>query len=742
MHRNRKRRRHRKPAKTFTVLGLSILCTASAAALSGQKADAFSLSQVQYVRLQGTAPIFALSNSTLYHIPNAATFYAMDGSWSAVKSISSAGGDTLGLPMVVPYPSGTLIKASSQPTVYLVVRGILRPIASASVFNQMGLNWGTLKVVPQLMNNWPVGASITTPLNYWPSGTVLKQATQSQVYEVKNGVLSHITSSAQFYALGYQWSQVHVVSTLPYPIGAPVAQSVRVYPNGSLLKEPGNPAIYVDEEGTLRHIPSATLFHNLGFHFSALISVPNLNGETMGPALGSTAIPADPPDPSPSPSPSPTTSVSGFLSMGYGYYADNEPNGASNSSYLDLLQNANALSVINPVWYFVQPVSGGGWTLHDWTTSIPTINGQTNVQVVTQAAHNKGVLVMPSVGIYYNPSSGPITTAANQQQLVQQLVGIVQKNGYDGLTIDFESQGSGNMSVSQASNQYTQFIQLLGSQLHAIGKKLMIAVYASPYPSTIYNYAALAPYVNWINVMAYPEHNSSTPPGPTQGFPWLSNIVQNALATGVNPDQIILGVAPYGHSWTFTNSGSTGNNYESNRAIENYITSHQIVPLWDSREKTIAFTTGSLAQTPPAPLSYNVNQASPQVANLQAILNMVLLEYAVAHNQTPPALLWAAGYYGSQTTQAVATFQQEFQVPVTNAESGVYTQATAQALSQAISQYHIGQTQWWDQTSRSLADLLKLAVQDHLAGVASWRLPFETSGYWSTLTSMTSIWKQ
>ncbi len=738
MRHNRKHR-HPKVGKTFTVLGVSILCIASASLLSSQKASAFSLNQIQYVRVKGTTPVFALSNNTLYHVPNAASFAAMGGSWQTIKTVSSLSGDTLGLPILVPYPSGSLIKTSSQPAVYLVVHGILRHITSSSVFNQMGLNWKAIQTVPQILNNWPAGAAITTPINYWPSGTVLRQSGQPQVYEVENHVLFHITSPAELHNLGYQWNDIHVVAKLPYPVGNGSTKALRFYPNGSLLKVPGNQAVYVDEEGTLRHIPNATLFHNLGFHFGNIISVSTLSGYTIGPRLGSTAVPNDPSQPT-TPSPSPTTSATGFLSMGYGYYADNEPNGASNSSYLDLLQNGNALSVINPVWYYVNAASGGGWTLNDWTTSIPTINGQTNVQVVTQAAHKEGVLVMPSVGIYYNPSSGPITTTANQQQLVQQLVNIVQKNGYDGLTIDFESQGSGNMSVTQASNQYTQFIQLLGSALHANGKKLMIAVYASPYPSTIYNYKALAPYVNWINVMAYPEHNSSTPPGPTQGFPWLANIVHNALATGVNPSQIILGVAPYGHSWTFTNSGSTANNFESNRSIQNYISSHQIAPLWDSREKTIVFTTGPLAQTPPASLSYNVNTKSPQVANLQAILNVVLLEYAITHNQTPPPLLWAAGYYGSQTAQAVAMFQQEFHVA--NAQSGVYDQPTAQALTQAINQYQIKQTQWWDQTSRSFADLLKLAIQDHLAGVASWRLPFETTGYWNTLTAMTSIWKQ
>ncbi len=728
-----------KSAKPLTMLSLSLFFATSLTFVSTQGADAFSTNQVQYVRISGTSPVFALSSHTLYHVPNPATFAALGAAWSNVHIVSSAQGDTLGLPMVVPYPSGTLLKVSGQPTVYLVMTGILRPVATANVFLQMGLHWSAVKTIGQLSNNWPVGAPITTPIAYWPSGTVLRQSGQPQVYEVEQGTLSHIGSPTLLHALSYHWSNVKIVPKLSYPVGSPMRQPIRQYPSGSIIQILGHAAVYVDQNGTLRHIPTASLFHALGYHFSHMVRIANPQGNRIGTAIGSTTIPADPPA-SPSPTPAPSApSLSTFVSMGYGYYADNEPNGASNSSYLDLLHNANALSVINPVWYFVQPSTAGGWNVNDWTTSIPTINGQTNAQVVTQAAHNQGVLVMPSVGVYYNPSSGPITTSTEQQQLVQQLVAIVQKNGYNGLTIDFESQGSGNLSISQASTQYTHFIQMLGTRLHSLGKRLMIAVYASPYPNTIYNYAALAPYVNWINIMAYPERNSTTPPGPTQGFTWLTNIVHNALATGVNPAQIILGVAPYGHSWTYTNTGHTGNSYESNRAINAYISAHHIVPLWNSREKAIVFTTGPLAQTPAAPLSYNTNQSATQVANLQAILNVVLLQYAVDNNQVPPPLLWAAGYYGSQTTQAVALFQREFHVA--NAVSGVYGPSTAQALSQVINQYKIGQTQWWDQTSRSFADLLKLSLQNHLAGVASWRLPFETGHYWSTLTSMASIWK-
>lgn len=710
--------------------GLLSLASASLLTLAGSRsAEAFSSSSLSFIRVSGQAPVYAESHHILYHVPNPAKFFALGGNWSSVHTVSSTASDSCGLPMAVPYPSGTLIGAAGGATIYFVDQGILRPIANPTVFHAMGWHFSQVQWVPWLPLHWPIGPLVNSYFPYYPSGTLLQAQGHASVYEVVNGQLSHIPSATVFLQSGFQWSQIQSVSTLPnMPTTAPLSGPLHAYPSGTLLKKPGQAAIYVDESGMLQHIPNASLFRTLGFHFSSVKVVPHWYGNPIGPTLGSTCPVSN------NPAPSPPTA---FASMGYGFYQDNMPQGSQMSSYQDLLQHGSALSVINPAWYFVHQNASGGWSTNDWTNSIPTINGQTNATVITNAAHSQHLLVMPSAAIYFDPASGPITSAGQRLALVNLLVGIVQRNGYDGLTIDFENNGTGGMSLANASAQYTTFIQELGTALHHIGKRLMIATYASSYPSTIYNYTALAPYVDWINIMDYPEHNSSTPAGPTQGFPWVQSIVQNALATGLNPSKIILGTAPYGHFWTYTNSGVTGHTYQSNRQIQQYLASTpSITPIWDPVEKALVFTTGSLAQTPPASLSPGANNAA--VANLQAILNIVLLRYALAHNITPPGIIWAAGDYGSYTQSMVALFQKEFNV--SNATSGVYGPSTAAALSQAISQYHVGQTQWWDESSRSMGDLIKYTLQQHLAGIAAWRLPFETSGYWSQITSLTSVW--
>lgn len=798
----------------------------------------------------GTPAVWVVENGALHHIPDSAIMDGMGLSWSDIQQVSSLAGMSVGQPLVTPYPSGTLLQQTGQSAIYLVMNGVMRHVANGAVFSQMGLSYGSVVQVSQINPNWPQGPALTAPAAYYPSGTLLRAQNSPAVYMVSDGALEHILSGAVLSGMGYQWSQIRIVSNLPpLPYGPALASPARAYPTGTLVRQAEQPAVYLVQNGALRHILSPQALYALGFSFNQVVVAPSLQGMKMGAALDSTEVPAgsssspsgqvaDPPavvdfaatasgqgywilqangavtafgnaqtfgeppsgteaaklvvsfdqkgydviteqgqvltfgdgpslsvPPAPvsvvdtpvstaaaspsapttpvSPAPSsPVVAPSGFLSMGYGFFVDNFPNGSSNSSYEDLLQHGTALSAINPAWFNLDQTPGGSWQITSWSTSgpdaAPAINGLNNVQTVTAQAHQEGVMVLPSIGNYYNPGSGPITTPAEDASLVQQIVSLVNQDGFDGITVDFENNGDGGLSLAQASAQYTTFIQQLGTALHAANKLLMIAVYPSSYPNTVYNYAALAPYVNYINMMTYPEDNASTWPGPTAGYPWVQSLVQSALADGVSPQQIILGVAPYGHEWTVTNQGVTGDSAVSNRAVQSLLQQQGITPLWDPVQQEIVFTAGPLAQLPPAGLSIQDDSKSlPQVANLQNLLNFTLLEYAIQNNQTPPALLPTDGYYGPLTTAAVTAFQQDFNV--SGATPGNYDAATAQELQQLINQWNIGQNIYWDETSQSTSDRMQLALQNSLGGIAAWRLPFETNGYWTDLSQLTPI---
>ena len=826
-------------AKNFGQLTASNTPSANTATSATPYANGTLLQQ------QGTTPVWLVENGTLHHIPDAAMFLALGYQWNQIHTVTSLGQLSVGRPLVTPYPSGTLLRAQGHHSIYFVMQGVLHHIASWPVFVQMGFSTRQIVRVSQLQPNWRQGPALTQALTYFPSGTLIQARGSSAIYMVNQGTLQHITSPSVLLSMGYQWSQIQKVSQLPsLPIGPSLSTPSRAFPTGTLLRVQGHHAVYLDQNGVLRHITSPGLLYHLGYSFQDVVVVSSsqvLNGLRMGNAVGSTTLPGqpspspDPPSPASSSAPSvqivptlngqgywilqsngtvtpfgnaksygqpssatgatalvpsvdqqgydvitsqgqayafgdapslslssgtvsvvdspvavpadPTTPsptpLKGFFSMGYGFFVDNFPNGVNKSSYEDLLQHGNQLSVINPAWFNLSQNTSGQWNITSWSTqgayAAPPINGLNNIQYVTQQAHQEGVMVLPSIGNYYSPDKGPITTSQDVTSMVQQIIALVNKYNFNGITIDFENNGNQGLTLSQASAQYTTFIQKLGTALHQENKLLMVAVYPSSYPNTIYNYKALAPYVNFINMMAYPEHNSSTWPGPTAGYPWVTWLVQQALNQGINPSQIILGVAPYGHEWTVTNSqGVQGQGALGYRHIQSILQQNNITPLWDPVEKESVFTTGPLAQAPAPGLStQNVGTKLPQVANLQNLLNLVLLHYALGKGQTPRPWLWADGHYGSATASAVKAFQQDFSVNPQNL--GVYGPNTAQALQQAVNHWQIGQNIYWTETSRSIKDRAELALANHLGGVAAWRLPFETSGYWTSIAQLTPV---
>ena len=787
-----------------------------------------------FVRVQNTAPVYWYHQGTLYHVPNPTVFFALGGQWSQVQVLSELPVGPIGMPLDVPFPNGSVVRPSDSTTVYFVWHGVLRHIENPDVFTQMGLSWNQITTIPPLQTTWPVGAPITTATGLtWPTGMLVKSVNSPTVYMIDNGVLRWVDSPTVFYQMGFSFSQVADLSHLPpLPVGTPIYGPSDVpYATGTLVKVSGQAPIYYVQSGTLRWIPSLSIFDAMGLASSHVLNATSLAGLATGPNIDaiSTSVSATPPwvapypvaivpnvggaggwvvwstgaiqadggaPALPQPSIAATTIVNSVaatpnarglllstsqgvvpvgtvqtwglpptgsllavspvaapdeVSAGYGFFVANEPNGPNDSSYQDLVNYGSQLSLIQPAWFnpYLTNSSTGTWAVGSWSSA-------TNIEQVVSQAHSEHVLVMPSIGQYYTPSTSPssndpMSVAANVPDFVKQIVSLTQQYNLDGITIDFENSGYGSMGQSAASQQYTSFIQQLGQALHAAGKRLIIAVYASPYPDSIYNDATLQNYVDWINVMTYPEHNSSTPPGPTAGLPWQQHWIGQIMGSGVAPGKILLGVAPYGHSWSLSPTagvqavyGTSQNHYYStDRSIEAMVQQDGIHTYWDPYQAEMFFTTGSQASAPPAPSggTYSTSDAgsfSAPVQDIQELLNIVNDIHAIRHNVSLsqwPIFLWADGYYGSYTQQAVDTFQSFAGLPVT----GVYDSATATALQSYISKYGIGSTIWWDDTTQSTQARLNYSISTGLAGIDAWRLPFEAPTYFNVLANTSAV---
>ncbi|HTZ93314.1 MAG TPA: glycosyl hydrolase family 18 protein [Streptosporangiaceae bacterium] len=135
------------------------------------------------------------------------------------------------------------------------------------------------------------------------------------------------------------------------------------------------------------------------------------------------------------------------------------------------------------------------------------------------------------------------------RQQVDAIVGLVQREKYAGIDIDYEELHAGDRQA------FTQFATDLAAALHAHGKVLSIAVFpqtAAPapgQPSAAQDYAALGRVADQVRVMAYNYHWANSAPGATAPIAWVRAVMRYATSQ-MPASKVVLGVPLFGYDWS------------------------------------------------------------------------------------------------------------------------------------------------------------------------------------------------
>lgn len=235
----------------------------------------------------------------------------------------------------------------------------------------------------------------------------------------------------------------------------------------------------------------------------------------------------------PSPTPVPTAKARGdrvFL----GYYVPYDP-----SSWASLQAQADLVDFVAPQWVSVDACGNVG--------------SQDDLTLV-RFARSRGIGVLPSlftISGWLNHIL--LTDEPTTARLVQQLVDYVVQEGYEGLDIDLEGVNAGDRQA------LTAFVARISKELRKQGKLVTMAVPAKTYDATTgwagaYDYAALAPHVDYFVIMAYSYTTSASPPGSTAPYGWVDKVAAFACSR-IPPSKVLLGVAFYGYDWNLTMGG-------------------------------------------------------------------------------------------------------------------------------------------------------------------------------------------
>ncbi|KIK42540.1 glycoside hydrolase family 18 protein [Suillus luteus UH-Slu-Lm8-n1] len=182
-------------------------------------------------------------------------------------------------------------------------------------------------------------------------------------------------------------------------------------------------------------------------------------------------------------------------------------------------------------------------------------------------AHASSTLVKLSIGGWTGSHyfSQAVSTAANRETFVKNIVATYSQYNLDGIDIDWEYPGQagnqGNTESPSDEENMVEFLKLLRLRLPP-NAKISAAVQDTPFAGRdgqpIKDTSEFAKCVDWILIMNYDTFQAATPPGPNaplyDGCGSSSQPSQNAVAgynawtsTGFPANKIVLGIPGYGY---------------------------------------------------------------------------------------------------------------------------------------------------------------------------------------------------
>lgn len=259
----------------------------------------------------------------------------------------------------------------------------------------------------------------------------------------------------------------------------------------------------------------------------------------------------------------------------------------SEESTQAFLAHADRISIISPQTYIVD--------------STGTVSGSIDRRLV-EAARAKGVKVVPLVMNpgFDQPTMHRILVHPDaRRRAIRSITALCRENKFDGIQFDFENIHIGDKDA------FTAFSRETADSLHAAHCTLSAAIVPrtsdlagpTPYHAWIfdnwrgaYDLKALAESMDFISYMTYAQHTGGSTPGPVAGYAWMEQSLQFALAQGVPPEKISLGLAAYSDWWypayDARNGARTTGRDVSYATAMGVLARSRVTPVWDDRQKT------------------------------------------------------------------------------------------------------------------------------------------------------------
>jgi len=241
-----------------------------------------------------------------------------------------------------------------------------------------------------------------------------------------------------------------------------------------------------------------------------------------------------------------------------------------NSSYNSMVKNH---SLINQVATYTYT-----------TDSYGNLTGDAPLDDISYARSNN-IDIFALITNNFSASVGKtlLESRDNRQNLINNIIKVIETNGYKGVNIDMEGIYSSNRE------HFTLFMSELYNTLKPRGLMVTLDIPAKTWDDPkngwagAYDYPKLSAFADEIIIMTYDEHYPGGPPGPIASIGWVEKVINYAL-TVMPADKIMLGVAAYGYDWSSKGAKSYGIG-----GIKKIAQTYNRTIQWDTTSKTPYF---------------------------------------------------------------------------------------------------------------------------------------------------------
>jgi spore germination protein YaaH len=168
--------------------------------------------------------------------------------------------------------------------------------------------------------------------------------------------------------------------------------------------------------------------------------------------------------------------------------------------------------------------------------------------LVSEWAHARKIEVMPRLNCQNpNDETAILTNLTLREKFIEKLAALANEFSYNGWQIDFEG------APPSDREPFTAFIAQLAAVLHRQGDKVSTVVTAKTSNvktgrAAMYDDEALSAVSDYIFVLDWGIHWTTSAPGPLDEMPWFKKVAEY-IATMPNLNKFVLGMPMYGIDW-------------------------------------------------------------------------------------------------------------------------------------------------------------------------------------------------